>query len=466
MIKGMTRETIKINGKKFVTYKGFVDVPENNDSITLKTIQLPIYVVKSSSMQPAEPIFVLDGGPGQSNISTTHNTALLVNHDYVRVGYRGVDGSIKLNSKKIAQAMEGLHNRLLSDESLNNLELKMKDYIAELNEKGIDLSHYTIMDVIEDMEYARKALGYNKINLLSVSYGTRVALLYSYKYPEVINRSILEGANPPGHFIWWPEKTDQIITIYDSLFKATNPANNIGSIKEAISISFQKIPKRWSCFMLDPDKIKATAFVLMFDKDNAVMAFDAFYRAAYKGDYSGLYLMQLAYDYILPGMFMWGDFFNKGLSADLQTDINYREVLRLNETTLGPNLSLLIWGSTALWPKFTIVDEYRKVRMSQTETLIISGNLDVSTPADYAKEELLPFLPNGHQVILKNMSHLDIGSCQIEAFRKFITLYFDTGIVDESVFLYEDIDFKTKKRLSTMAKTLYPILLIESLIKY
>ena len=461
----MTRKSIKIREQQFTTYTGYIEVPENSDNISSGTIQLPVYIIKSSGKQPAEPVFVLDGGPGQSNISTTYNTALLANHDYVRVGYRGVDGSVKLNSKRIAKAMKGLHNRLLSDESLNNLESKMKDYHAELNEKGIDLSHYTIMDVIEDMEYARKSLGYNKINLFSVSYGTRVALLYSYKYPEVINRSILEGANPPGHFIWWPEKTDQIITIYDSLYKATNSPDYKGSIKETISISFQKMPKRWSCFKLDPDKIKATAFVLMFEKDNAVMAFDAFYKAAYKCDYSGLYLMQLAYDYLLPGMFLWGDFFNKGISADLQPDTIYREMLRLNETSLGPNLSLLIWGSVAPWPKFTIADEYRKVRMSQTETLIISGNLDVSTPADYAKEELLPFLPNGRQVILKNMSHLDIGSCQIEAFRKFITLYFDTGIIDESMFLYDDIDFKPKKRFSTMAKTLYPVLLIASLFK-
>ena len=104
----------------------------------------------------------------------------------------------------------------------DNIEEKIKEYQTQLQEQNIDLNNYTMLDVIEDLEIVRKHQGYKKISVLSVSYGTRVALLYSYKYPEVINRTVMIGANPPGHFIWNPEKTESILTKYDSLYKNQN----------------------------------------------------------------------------------------------------------------------------------------------------------------------------------------------------------------------------------------------------
>ncbi|MDZ7648429.1 MAG: hypothetical protein U5K54_15275 [Cytophagales bacterium] len=47
--------------------------------------------------------------------------------------------------------MSGVHNKMLSDESLNNVESKIKDYQIQLKKDGIDINNYTIIDVIEDL---------------------------------------------------------------------------------------------------------------------------------------------------------------------------------------------------------------------------------------------------------------------------------------------------------------------------
>jgi pimeloyl-ACP methyl ester carboxylesterase len=453
----------EIDKHKYTTYEGHIIVPENWSNPSAKTIQLPIYIIKSTSKQPAEPVFWFTGGPGASNIRGTKNTELLKNHDFICVGYRGADGTTILNSKKINKAMKGLNHQLLSDESLDNIELKMKEYLVELKNKGVDIRCYTIMDVIEDFEYARKAMGYQKVNFYSSSYGTRVALLYSYRYPEVVKRSVMEVVNPPGHFIWKAEQTENIINRYDSLYKAQNLPNYKGSIREAMAKSFAKMPKRWSFFKLDADKIKTMAFAFMFQRDGAVMAFDAFFRADQHNDYSGLYLMQLAFDYVVSSEAV-GDLFQKGL-IDYDSSINYRQSLRSTNTVLGSNYALLLMGSAPGWVDGSVPEEFRKVRVSQTETMMMSGNLDVSTPSENATNELLPFLPNGRQVILKNMSHQDVRSLQAGVYKQFIADYFDTGIVNESVFKYDEIDFKPKKRLSSLAKWYYPVLLIASIFK-
>jgi pimeloyl-ACP methyl ester carboxylesterase len=235
---------ILINKEIYSTQEGFIEVPEDWKNPSKRKLQLPVFIVKSNSKTPDEPIFWFNGGPGASNIrpikrfESATPSKLLDKHDFVCIGYRGVDGSTVLKSKKINKAMKGLDHKMLSNESLNNVEAKIKEYQAQLLKDSIDINNYTMMDVIEDFEYARKFLGYKKINTLAVSYGTRLTLLYGYKYPEAIKRTVMIGANPPGHFVWFPEKTEQILDIYDSIYKSQNTIVDIKSIKEVMKIAF------------------------------------------------------------------------------------------------------------------------------------------------------------------------------------------------------------------------------------
>ena len=61
------------------------------------------------------------------------------------------------------------------------------------------------------MEAARVALGYDRIDLLSESAGTRTAMIYGWRHPESIRRSVMFGVNPPGAFVEDPAATDEQI---------------------------------------------------------------------------------------------------------------------------------------------------------------------------------------------------------------------------------------------------------------
>ena len=72
------------------------------------------------------------------------------------------------------------------------------------------------------------------------------------------------------------------------------------------------------------------------------------------------------------------------------------------------------------------------------ETLMVNGNIDFSTPAENAKDELLPHLTNGNLVILSEMGHSsDVVNTQPDAFRHRARTFFLEGIVDDSKFHYE-----------------------------
>jgi len=462
-LKEIKYEDVNANGLAIKIMHGFIDVPEDREKPNGRIIRLPVAVLKSPLKDIGAPVFYFEGGPGASNMLDLKNLGIVSNHDIICVGYRGVDGTVKLRSKRVGKASKGLHHKLLSDESLDNLEMEVKRFASSLKNKGIDIAKYTMLDVIEDMEYVRKALGYEKVNLFSVSYGTRVALLYSYKYPDIIKRSVMIGANPPGHFVWYPEKTEQILDKYDSIYKATSIFNYQGSIKEAMKTSFDKMPRRWRAFRLDADKIKTATFQMMFSKSGAAEAFDAYFKAANKNDYSGLYMMQVIYDMGISKSMAWGDYFQKAASADFQPSINYREWLRSSKTTLGATTSLQGWGIINAWYSNSIPEEYKRVRLSNTETLIVSGNLDVSTPSDYATDKLLPALPNGKQVILKDYSHTLLSGRQAGAVFEMVFKFYETGNADDSGIVYDPVNFTVKKPLSNIAKKNYFLLLFKNL---
>src|SRR4030095_6606491 len=92
-----------------------------------------------------------------------------------------------------------------------------RDCAARLQEDGVDLAGYTLPAQVDDLEAARRALGYGRINLCSESVGARLAMIYAWRYPRSIHRSALIAVNPPGHFLWDPKATDELLGRYSRL---------------------------------------------------------------------------------------------------------------------------------------------------------------------------------------------------------------------------------------------------------
>jgi len=101
----LTPITIEVGGKEFKAEEGFIVVNENPSDTLSRKNMLPVLKIFSSNRNPAEPIFWLNGGPGLSNMKYRPMPALLENHDFVLIGYRGVDGSVNLQSDEIVDAM-------------------------------------------------------------------------------------------------------------------------------------------------------------------------------------------------------------------------------------------------------------------------------------------------------------------------------------------------------------------------
>ena len=129
--------------------------------------------------------------------------------------------------------------------------------------------------------------------------------------------------------------------------------------------------------------------------------------SAAEGDASGLWAGSLIADVLFPKIFVWGQYASFG-RADAQAARDYfSSGEQVDGTNIGHAATTFSWGNGRLvdaWPAAPDENEYSQVRTSNLETLLIGGELDFAMP-QVATKELLPYLPNGHEVVLPGIGH-------------------------------------------------------------
>jgi proline iminopeptidase len=95
-----------------------------------------------------------------------------------------------------------------------------------------DVKEYTLARDIEDIEGLRKALHFDKLNVLGHSYGGVVAQGYALKYPEHVNHLIL--ANTFHSYIMWQKNDDnsnhEIATNYPEVWDSLMMIREKGAV--------------------------------------------------------------------------------------------------------------------------------------------------------------------------------------------------------------------------------------------
>ena len=445
---------------KYAAECGTLVVPENRDKPGSRLIALPIVRIAATGADPAEPVFYLQGGPGQSNLSWAPPRWLLLKHDVVFVGYRGIDGTVTLACPEVNRQLKAHTGKdIFSDQARAEYEAAARDCAARFQREGVDLAGYTIPAVIEDLEAARFALGYHHINLLSESYGTRVAQIYAYMHPASLYRLILIGVNTPGHFIWDPAVFDKMIGhISELCARDAACSSRTSNLAKTIYNVNHDMPRRWLFFKIDPDTVRLGTQFLLFDNPNMPMIFDM-YLSAQEGDASGLAMANLLTSMAPIDQQIFGDQSSKAGSVDMD---KYRgiESVSLGDSVMGAPMAEWIWPIAKAWPIQMIPKDLREFQETNVQMLLVNGTVDFSTPPT-ALDEAKPFFHNAQMVLLPEFGHIgDVMKLQPEAFERLVTSYYDTGIADDSLFTYQPVSYKPNPSLETIAKLLVGVMIV------
>ena len=117
---------------------GTLVVRENRHDPNSRLIALPVTRIRAHSAHPGVPIFRLQGGPGITNMEFPDASRFSDKHDVVLVGYRGVDGSTRLDCPEVSSSRE--HSRdLLSERSFSADAAAYRSCADRLRSNGVDL---------------------------------------------------------------------------------------------------------------------------------------------------------------------------------------------------------------------------------------------------------------------------------------------------------------------------------------
>ncbi|QYS86464.1 alpha/beta fold hydrolase [Flavobacterium oreochromis] len=178
----------------------YFSVPENWNSTQGRKVKLAVAVLKNTNKIKSEPVVFIQGGPGGNTIETTMfwvNHPLRKNHDIVLLDLRGTGFS----EPKLCPDLGKKFFEILSKNQSNEKDISDKVKVSleckqDMINQGIDLSAYNSNSVSMDLNALKKALKYQKWNVLGVSYGTHISQTYANLFPDDINSLILDSSIP------------------------------------------------------------------------------------------------------------------------------------------------------------------------------------------------------------------------------------------------------------------------------
>src|SRR5436190_1397566 len=98
-----------------------------------------------------------------------------------------------------------------------------------------------------------------RIDLLSESAGTRTAMIYAWRYPKSIQRSVMLDVNPPGNFLWHAKTTNEQIRNYSALCAKDNSCRE-RTDDLAATIKRTRIPDHWFFLPIKKGNVRIASF--------------------------------------------------------------------------------------------------------------------------------------------------------------------------------------------------------------
>ena len=173
---------------------GYMEVPEFHADSDGKTIELALAVVKCQSDSAShEPLVLVTGGPGMSDIDTfvpmlfgDMGALFLNNRDVVIIELRGLKYSKpnllcpEIDSLQLFLADKHLSTELIIELYMDSLQSAYKRFEKE----GVNLNAFNDYEIANDIVFVMENLDYEKFSVFGSSFGTLVAQHLLLNHPE------------------------------------------------------------------------------------------------------------------------------------------------------------------------------------------------------------------------------------------------------------------------------------------
>lgn len=399
-----------------------------------RTIPLRVAVLPARGASPLpDPVFYLAGGPGLGTTASAGMfgdgfSALQERRDVVLVDLRGTGRSNPLDCpwESPRQLVGAFLEGRLDGEFLARCRAAL----------AADPALYTTPHAADDLDLVREALGYEQVNLMAASFGTRVALVYLRRHPERVRTVTLRAVSPPSKLLH--VEGAGVRTALEAVFEHCAADPDCSSRYPAPERRLDEVlasldDKPATARVVDPrhgaelelhvtrDLFATGLFHLLYDTRTADRI-PALLEAAAAGDFDGFAQTVGA---IMAGLSRVSA--GAYLSVVCAEDVPFAAPPSLEPASgpslLGTAVSANLAAACRDWPHGAVSPDYKEPVRSAVPVLLLSGDRDPTTPPALAAEAAR-YLTASRHVVVEGLSHLPTWT---PCFARLVARFVDQG---------------------------------------
>lgn len=407
-----------------------LDVPENHAAPGGRKIGLAIALIPAKSQTANDPLVFIAGGPGQSirEAYPMLHAALQDarrNRNVLLVDARGTGGSHPLQCDEFlredSEAAEDL-------DRMRALVATCRDRLA----KNADLRFYGTAEHIRDLDRVRSLIGFDKLNLIGISYGTRVAQQYAKRYPAHARTLTLDSVAPNTLVLGQEHARNLDAAVQRQFARCVADAACKRNIGDPVALMAQ-VRKTLQAGGIAPVRYRDPTSGVWREEVPTFGHLAALLRMyAYRPESASLLPLILhdasegRYEPLLSqARSLTGDLtdalaIGMSLSVSCTEDHEIKSDPADEKTILGNDFAEYMIEQCKLWPKGERDPDFRKPLTGDLPVLAISGEFDPVTPPRYGDEVVKP-LPNGRHLVLPGQGHSVLTTgCMPKLFAQFV----------------------------------------------
>jgi pimeloyl-ACP methyl ester carboxylesterase/heat shock protein HslJ len=427
---------------------GYVVVPEFYHGESSRELKLGITRLNSGQGTRAAPLFMFAGGPGQTHIKpaiySLFQPELLGNvltaRDIVIIEQRGTEYTDTfLDCPAIYAAGWLAHEQQLDEDQIAAFEHELVQHcINDFQAQGINLDAYNSVENAADVNAVRQALGYDQIIYYGASYGAQLGQHVMRDFPTILEAVVLDGANALSRKSWVEDSALDAQWGIDNLTtlcvadEQCNASYDIPALVDAALALFDNGPLAYA--YVDPNDAAVTIDVNVTQADLVQLLHGM------QGDRIGAFSLPALLEQLTQG---GADTVRELLGqSKAQNLLAARDITKGGEAFLmhfamvcsddpvkaaddvvldGVGTYATIFGKTAA-EEYTMLCAMLKVKelpdttdvnvTLAVPTLLLSGDLDVATPA-FRSQVVADALPNATHIIFPGRTHVQIAAVNI-----------------------------------------------------
>ncbi|MFC1729390.1 alpha/beta fold hydrolase [candidate division KSB1 bacterium] len=441
------------DGGFFNAERGIMFVPINRSDKNSAVIGIEVYRFKASEKaQPGTPpVFFLHGGPSFGGLErpleepgTFEERWLPLTDisDVVVVGQRGIGSSKPTTIIETTTAPDPPDRPYDDEKAVAEFQQVLRREKTSWEDSGVDLSGFTIIEAVGDVNDVRKALGYDKITIWGGSFGSHWGMNVMRYHPEIVERAILRGMEGPDHTYDHP---GHLWNVYERIAQEVEEAPEFaglipeGGLIEAVKTVIRRADDNpFTVTVTSPES--GRRYDVLFDGESirqlsrgysgGLTGWAADVITMYRGDFRGAAERTVRRYENSGRSFGTASYF----MLDCGSGITPERLVEHDSDPATEILGRMNWdykAGTPVWES-DLGNEFRQNFETEIPTVIAHGTWDTSTPYENALE-LVPFFKNSTFIPVIRGPHGAINAAMSasEEFRSGIMHFAATGDVSQ-----------------------------------